>query len=452
LLKEEHKEKRLEFCRKIVELGIKGEDIFFTDEKCFELEGRPNRQTNQLRISKKMQKRIAKGDTSINDKLYCDVSKFPKKFMMAAGLSSRGPGEAIFCIGTMNSFAYANTLRFFSEDIKRMKGENNDYLYFQQDNARCHTSEKSMKLINDKAFFPRVLIPWPAHSPDLSPIENLWALVQEQVNKKKYNNLEELKTGVIKVWNRIPLKLCEKLGKSFDSRVRRIIELKGDRLKRRKGEKYIKKTHYSWRKSWNSLDEVQKITWNDVALKKRQDLELKKLEREKRKTEKIQNSMERKKAKEEQKEQKKIKEKITEPLIKEKLRQQTSERWSIKSELKMLRRNQKGSLKPNDKMLPAIAARIQRENNERIERIEKAKESLRKLNSEITKLSNMDCLQYFNSLNKEQQVKLVQEYSAIQGVSIDARTTTVQNSIRAAEHENRLQINDSDIVLEEDSD
>ena len=43
---------------------------------------------------------------------------------------------------------------------------------FQQDNAPCHTALSIKQYINEKGFN---LMPWPARSPDLNPIENLWS-------------------------------------------------------------------------------------------------------------------------------------------------------------------------------------------------------------------------------------------------------------------------------------
>ena len=53
---------------------------------------------------------------------------------------------------------------------------------FQQDGARAHTSKKTQEWLgeNFQNFWPKGI--WPANSPDLSPIENLWSIIQTAIN------------------------------------------------------------------------------------------------------------------------------------------------------------------------------------------------------------------------------------------------------------------------------
>ncbi|KAL4493024.1 hypothetical protein ABPG72_020803 [Tetrahymena utriculariae] len=67
--------------------------------------------------------------------------------------------------GTINSEKYVDILSGNLESIKKRNK------LFQQDNARCHTSNISKQWMTSNKI--RIL-EWPAASPDLSPIENVW--------------------------------------------------------------------------------------------------------------------------------------------------------------------------------------------------------------------------------------------------------------------------------------
>ena len=46
---------------------------------------------------------------------------------------------------------------------------------------------------------------WPPQSPDLSPIENIWALMSQRIyaNGRSYNSKSELWNAVVREWNNL---------------------------------------------------------------------------------------------------------------------------------------------------------------------------------------------------------------------------------------------------------
>ena len=49
---------------------------------------------------------------------------------------------------------------------------------FQQDNASCHTARATQRFFEQNGIRA---VPWPAKSPDLNPIEKVWAVMKRAV-------------------------------------------------------------------------------------------------------------------------------------------------------------------------------------------------------------------------------------------------------------------------------
>lgn len=92
---------------------------------------------------------------------------------------------------------------------------------FMQDNDPKHTS----KLVQNWLQSNRIqILDWPAQSPDLNPIENLWTDIKKEVFKKKPKKTEELWEVVRTAWNGIPQQRCANLVDSMQRRCIAVIK------------------------------------------------------------------------------------------------------------------------------------------------------------------------------------------------------------------------------------
>lgn len=95
---------------------------------------------------------------------------------------------------------------------------------FQQDNDPKHTSRKAKEWFRAKGI--QVMV-WPAQSPDLNPIENLWADVKRAVAKQNPTNNNQLWEVVKDSWRNISRERCQNLVDSMQRRCSAVLKSRG---------------------------------------------------------------------------------------------------------------------------------------------------------------------------------------------------------------------------------
>ena len=98
---------------------------------------------------------------------------------------------------------------------------------FMQDGAAVHTAKATLKMFEEVGV--NLLAPWPPCSPDLNPIENMWAIVSREVEKRMpLNEGDDLWRIVKQCWDRIPVSTVNRLVASFPGRVKKLVTQKGE--------------------------------------------------------------------------------------------------------------------------------------------------------------------------------------------------------------------------------
>ena len=68
---------------------------------------------------------------------------------------------------------------------------------------------------------------WPSQSPDLNPIENLWAILNAKASDRRPQNDEELFEALEFEWNRLDVSILENLVDSMNRRCQMVIDSHG---------------------------------------------------------------------------------------------------------------------------------------------------------------------------------------------------------------------------------
>ncbi len=140
--------------------------------------------------------------------------------MIWAAMSSAGVGPLCFLKSTVNAAIYQDILEHFMLlSADKLYGDA-DFI-FQQDLAPAHTAKGTKSWFNDHGVG---VLDWPANSPDLNPIENIWGIVKRKMRDTRPNNADDLKAAIKATWASITPQQCQRLIASKPRRIDASIE------------------------------------------------------------------------------------------------------------------------------------------------------------------------------------------------------------------------------------
>lgn len=216
-LTKNHVKERLRFARFYKNYDIiYWKKIIFSDESKFNLHGADgNRRVWCMDGTQLLQANVQ------------GTKKFGGGNIMVWGcITSKGVGKILRVSNKINSAEYCNTLlnglvqTYYLENLRP-----SEYT-FQQDNASCHTSRETLEWLRTNNI-PTVR--WPSNSPDLNPIEHVWAYLDKAVRarSKSFSSPDKLWEIVEEEWYKIPFSYIESLYFSMCSRIKEVIKAKG---------------------------------------------------------------------------------------------------------------------------------------------------------------------------------------------------------------------------------
>lgn len=137
-------------------------------------------------------------------------------------LGQRSP--LVFIPGTLNAHRYINNVL---EPVAVPFMQTLPNGIFQQDNARPHMANITRRFLEEAEL---QILPWPARSPDLSPIEHVWDMIGRRLRNlpRPPDNLDDLRHQVQVAWDEIPQQDIDHLLESMPRRVNACITVQSD--------------------------------------------------------------------------------------------------------------------------------------------------------------------------------------------------------------------------------
>ena len=230
---EKQRKDRLKFCKDRRNWTMtEWSKVIFSDESPFELDASPNHQNDRI---------WAHNPAEVPNH---ERNKFPGKLMVWGGMSARGLTK-LHVVPNKTSITaeyyqgvileeyllpvYSRT-RSTGKISERKMVDSRLNSIFMQDNATCHTAQSTVDWLQNHNIEVMGKGVWPANSPDLNPIENLWSILEEELKSEKVapKNLVSLEKALNAAWSRIKVETLTNLVLSMPDRVKSVIKAKGN--------------------------------------------------------------------------------------------------------------------------------------------------------------------------------------------------------------------------------
>jgi transposase len=141
-------------------------------------------------------------------------------------ISVAGRGPLVVINGSMDSKKYEKVLK---EDLlpeaRHLIAVGYD-VKVMHDNAPCHSSKRIKDIISDTGYN---FLDWPPYSPDLNPIENVWAWVKYKlyIEYPPATSEKELIDYVFECWEELDVEMCRKYCLNYNKRLQAVLDAKG---------------------------------------------------------------------------------------------------------------------------------------------------------------------------------------------------------------------------------
>ena len=206
-----HRKMRLTWARNHLETGTDWRRHIFTDEKKFILDGPDGLACYWHDLRKERE-------------IFSKRQQGGKSLMIWGAVAYNDLSNLYILDGSVDSARYCKTLRETLLPFAQKHYQKNWLL--MQDGASVHRSNETKKWLANNRL---CAIEWPAKSPDLNIIENVWGMLARKVYAgcRQFSGLTELADAVLDAWNEIDIPTVHRLYESIPKRLLSVVDSKG---------------------------------------------------------------------------------------------------------------------------------------------------------------------------------------------------------------------------------
>jgi hypothetical protein len=170
--------------------------------------------------------RVKRVRRHVGEKRYIRTTKYPGRVNVWGCMSAQGFGDIYIFEENLTAELYTTILEeaMLPSAERLMKG----VWWLQQDGDSKHTARRTRDWLaehNIRTF------DWPANSPDLNPIENVWNLLKDRVAARGATSVQELKRYIQEEWDAMSMTYAESLVGSMPKRMQDVLAANGDAIK-----------------------------------------------------------------------------------------------------------------------------------------------------------------------------------------------------------------------------
>nr|CCA23330.1 transposase putative [Albugo laibachii Nc14] len=147
--------------------------------------------------------------------------------MVWSSISANGVGKLYFWTDSVTGEYYCNMLHE-EIPITRELLLLPEKVWFVQDVAPAHRAKATKAVVKELGLDD---LGHPPQSPDLNPIENLWAVMKRELHKNRASSIDDLEQKLGQIWYSIDKALVHNIVMSIPGRLESVVKQNGGQIK-----------------------------------------------------------------------------------------------------------------------------------------------------------------------------------------------------------------------------